>query len=105
MFEIFAEEEGTGLLDALAGSSSNIGGQRGAVLLNGQAVSSNQLRDRVAYVQCDSHLSPDLSVRQTLSLHYWLRHSSSHHRKLDTKDRVSSKHRYKRNKLPDYLHV
>ncbi|XP_069674878.1 ATP-binding cassette sub-family G member 8 [Periplaneta americana] len=85
-----AEEEGTGLLDALSGRSSNIGKQRGAILLNGQSVSPNQLRDRVAYVQCDSHLSPDLSVRQTLSLHHWLRHSSSHHGKLNTKDRIDA---------------
>ena len=45
----------------------------------------------MAYVQCDSHLSPDLSVRQTLSLHHWLRYSSAHHTKLNTKDRVSFK--------------
>ncbi|KAJ9579822.1 hypothetical protein L9F63_004528, partial [Diploptera punctata] len=85
-----SEEEGTGLLDSLSGRSSNIGKQRGAILLNGQSVSSNQLRDRVAYVQCDSHLSPDLSVRQTLSLHHWLRHSSSHHGKIGTKDRIDA---------------
>jgi ABC-type multidrug transport system ATPase subunit len=58
-------------------------------LLNGQSVSPSQLRDRVAYVQCDSRLSPDLSVRQALSLHHWLCHSSGHHSKLSTKDRVS----------------
>ncbi|PSN37420.1 hypothetical protein C0J52_21078, partial [Blattella germanica] len=85
-----SEEEGTGLLDALSGRSSNIGKQRGAILLNGQSVSSGQLRDRVAYVQSDSHLSPDLSVRQTLSLHHWLRHSSGHRGKIDTKDRIDA---------------
>ena len=77
------------MLDALSGCASNCGKQRGAVLLNGQSVSPSQLRDRVAYVQCDSHLSPDLSVRQTLGLHHWLRYSSAHHSKLNTKDRVS----------------
>jgi hypothetical protein len=77
------------LLDALSGCASNCGKQRGAVLLNGQSISSSQLRDRVAYVQCDSHLSPDLSVTQTLSLHHWLRYSNAHHSKLSTKDRVS----------------
>ena len=90
MFKLHAEEEGTDLLEALAGWASNTGKQRGAVLLNGQSVSPSQLRDRVAYVQCDSHLSPDLSVRQTLSLHHWLRYSGAHHSKLNTKDRVSS---------------
>lgn len=85
-----AEEEGTGLLEALAGWASNTGKQRGAVLLNGQSVSPSQLRDRVAYVQCDSHLSPDLSVRQTLSLHHWLRYSGAHHSKLNTKDRIDA---------------
>ncbi|PNF34419.1 hypothetical protein B7P43_G13248 [Cryptotermes secundus] len=85
-----AEEEGTGLLDTLSGRSSNIGKHRGVILLNGQSVSPSQLRDRVAYVQCDSRLSPDLSVRQALSLHHWLCHSSGHHSKLNTKDRIDA---------------
>nr|CAD7462577.1 unnamed protein product [Timema tahoe] len=72
-----AEEEGTGFLEALSGRSSHTGRIRGDVLLNGQLVHSHQLRDRVAYVESNSHLSPDLSVKQTLRFHHWLRRAGN----------------------------
>ncbi|GLH08224.1 Uncharacterized protein GBIM_13508 [Gryllus bimaculatus] len=84
-----SEEEGTTLLDVLAGRSTR-GKIRGDVLLNGQSVRSQQLRDRVAYVQSDSHLSPDLTVRQTLSFHHHLRRSPTQAGKLDTKNRINA---------------
>lgn len=91
---LIAEDEGTALLDVLSGRSSNIGKIHGDILLNGQSVRSHQLRTRVAYVQSDNHLCPDLTVLQTLGFHHWLRRASTHGltsnvAKLAIKDRVS----------------
>ncbi|KAJ8866703.1 hypothetical protein PR048_032564 [Dryococelus australis] len=71
------EEEGTALLDTLAGRTCCVGNMRGDILLNGLSVRLQQLRDRVAYVQANSCLCPDLSVRRTLCFHDRLRRIDS----------------------------
>ncbi|XP_063227752.1 ATP-binding cassette sub-family G member 8 [Bacillus rossius redtenbacheri] len=67
------EEEGSALLDVLAGRTSRAGAVRGDVMLNGSSVGPGQLRDRVACVRADGRLCADLSVRRTLCFHHRLR--------------------------------
>lgn len=65
-----SEEEGTALLDLVAGLRNPV---LGNIILNGQAVKAHNLKSRVAFVQNDSHLCKDMTVLQTLRFHYDLR--------------------------------
>lgn len=82
-----SENEGTAILDAIAGKQSPIVGD---IILNGQNVRSNRLRKRVAYVQNDPHLCKDMTVTQTLRFHYDLKKPTGklEHLKIDAMDRV-----------------
>lgn len=85
-----SENEGTALLDAIAGKSSPI---MGDIILNGQHVKARHLRNRVAYVQSDPHLCRDMTVIQTLRFHYDLKKPTGklEHLKIDAMDRVGSR--------------
>ena len=82
-----SEEEGTALLDLVAGTASPVVGD---IILNGQNVKSNALRSRVAYVQSDPHLCKDMTVIQTLRFHYDLKKPTDKlgYLKIDAMDRV-----------------
>lgn len=82
-----SEDEGTAILDAIAGKRSPIVGD---IILNGQNVRSNHLKKRVAYVQNDPHLCKDMTVIQTLRFHYDLKKPTGklQHLKIDAMDRV-----------------
>lgn len=83
-----SEEEGTALLDVVAGLRTPVVGD---VILNGQNVKARSLRNRVAYVQNDSHLCKDMTALQTLRFHYDLKKPTDKlgHLKIDAMDRVS----------------
>lgn len=83
-----SEDEGTGILDVIAGKTRPLVGD---VVLNGQHdVRQHSLRNRVAYVQCDSHLCKDMTVLQTMRFHYDLKKPTPklEHLKIDAMDRV-----------------
>ena len=88
--------EGTALCDILSGvaaSSWNYGTKiRGELVVNGVQMSaaSSRLRDRVAYVQTDNNFTPDMSVRQTMLFHAFLREPGTHARARDTKGRINA---------------
>ncbi|XP_017770298.1 PREDICTED: ATP-binding cassette sub-family G member 8 isoform X2 [Nicrophorus vespilloides] len=83
-----SEDEGTAILDVIAGKSSPVIGD---VLLNGQNVRKSALRSRVAYVQSDSHLCKDMTAIQTLRFHYDLKRPTGklEHLKIDAIDRIN----------------
>lgn len=83
-----SEEEGTALLDVLAGLKSPI---LGSIVLNGQTVRAHGLKSRVAYVQSDLNLCKDLTVVQTLRFHYDLKKPTDKlgYLKIEAMDRVS----------------
>ena len=84
-----AAEEGTALLDTLAGVPSPLAGRvHGDVILNGQSLPRRTLSNRVAYVRSERTLNPYLSVEQTLYFTSWLRRPGYQGAKTDTKDRV-----------------
>lgn len=82
-----SENEGTALLNTIAGKESPVVGD---ILLNGQHVRARHLKNRVAYVQSDAHLCKDMTVIQTLRFHYDLKKPTSklQHLKIDAMDRV-----------------
>ena len=85
----FAEGEGTALCDILSNSYNSWQMKlHGDILVNGVSVSPSRLQDRVAYVRQDNHFSPDMSVRQTMLFHAFLREPGTHTRSRDTKGRV-----------------
>ncbi|KAI7815045.1 ABC subfamily G member 8 [Rhyzopertha dominica] len=83
-----SEEEGTALLDVVAGLRTPVVGD---VILNGQNVKARSLRNRVAYVQNDSHLCKDMTALQTLRFHYDLKKPTDKlgHLKIDAMDRIN----------------
>ncbi|KAK9709889.1 ABC transporter [Popillia japonica] len=84
-----SEDEGTGILDVIAGKTRPLVGD---VVLNGQHdVRQHSLRNRVAYVQCDSHLCKDMTVLQTMRFHYDLKKPTPklEHLKIDAMDRIN----------------
>ncbi|KAF2879508.1 hypothetical protein ILUMI_26662 [Ignelater luminosus] len=83
-----SEEEGTALLDVLAGREKPAVGD---MILNGQNVNQNALRSRVAYGQNNSNLCKDMTVLQTLRFHYDLRKPTGklQHLKIDAMDRIN----------------
>ncbi|KAE8740853.1 ABC-transporter, subfamily G member 11 [Frankliniella occidentalis] len=84
-------EEGTALLDTLAGCPSRLAGRvHGDILLNGQCMPRRSLSNRVAYVRSERTLNPYLSVEQTLYFTNWLRQPGYQGAKTDTKDRVAA---------------
>lgn len=82
-----SEEEGTALLDLVAGIAVPVVGD---VFLNGQNVKPEALRSRVAYVQNDSHLCKDMTAMQTLRFHYDMKRPTDKlgYLKIDSLDRV-----------------
>ncbi|KAJ8967314.1 hypothetical protein NQ317_013783 [Molorchus minor] len=83
-----SEQEGTALLDVVAGLSAPLIGN---ILLNGQNVRHNHLRSRVAYVQSDNHLCKDMTVIQTLRFHYDLKKPTDKlgYLKINAMDRIN----------------
>ncbi|EFA09595.1 ATP-binding cassette sub-family G member 8 [Tribolium castaneum] len=83
-----SEEEGTALLDLVAGHAKPVVGD---IILNGQTVKSEMLKNRVAYVQSDSHLCKDMTVIQTLRFHYDLKKPTDKlgYLKIDAMDRIN----------------
>ena len=61
----------------------------GDILLNGVSVSPSRLQDRVAYVRRNNAFGADMSVRQTMLFHSFLREPGTHARSRDAKGRVS----------------
>lgn len=85
-----SEEEGSALLDVIAGHERQAVGD---IILNGQNVSNSALKSRVAYAQNNSYLCEDMTVLQTLRFHYDLKRPTDKlaHLKIDAMDRVSIK--------------
>ncbi|KAK9871754.1 hypothetical protein WA026_014209 [Henosepilachna vigintioctopunctata] len=83
-----SEEEGTALLDLVAGISKPIVGD---IILNGHHVTRNALQSRVAYVQNDQHLCHDMTAAQTLRFHYDLKKPTDKlgYFKVDAMDRIN----------------
>lgn len=85
----FPAAEGTALCDILANNVNSWGSRlRGDILVNGVHVTPSRLQDRVAYVKQDNDFAPDMSVRQTMLFHAFLREPGTHARARDTKGRV-----------------
>ena len=85
-----AEPEGTAFCQILSNSFNSW--QRrlhGDILLNGVSVSPARLQDRVAYVRRNNAFGADMSVRQTMLFHSFLREPGTHSRARDAKGRVS----------------
>ncbi|CAG0900354.1 unnamed protein product [Darwinula stevensoni] len=86
-----SELEGTAMLDMLAGTGgfwNRAGGLRGEIIVNGSHLQARKLRHRVAYVQQNQDFQPNMSVRQTLLFHAFLREPGNAARDTDTKGRV-----------------
>ncbi|CAH1971145.1 unnamed protein product [Acanthoscelides obtectus] len=83
-----SEEEGTALLDLVAGLRVPV---LGSILLNGQNVRANSLESRVAYVQNDLNLCKDMTVLQTMRYHYDLKKPTDKlgYLKIDAMDRIN----------------
>ena len=85
-----AEPEGTALCQILSNSYNSWQHRlHGDILLNGVSVSPARLQDRVAYVRRNNAFGADMSVRQTMLFHSFLREPGSHARARDAKGRVS----------------
>lgn len=82
-----SEDEGTAVLDVIAGLKKPIIGD---VILNGQNVKDWALKNRVAYVQNDAHLCKDMTALQMLRYHYDLKKPTEKlgHLKIYAMDRV-----------------
>ncbi|XP_056632614.1 ATP-binding cassette sub-family G member 8 isoform X1 [Diorhabda sublineata] len=83
-----SEEEGTALLDVVAGLQKPV---LGTIILNGRKVESHTLKPRVAYVQSDLNLCKDMTVVQTLRFHYDLRKPTDKlgYLKIEAMDRIN----------------
>ena len=88
---IFPEPEGTAFCEILS-NSFNAWQNRlhGDILLNGVSVSPARLQDRVAYVRRNNAFGADMSVRQTMLFHSFLREPGTHARSRDARGRVSN---------------
>ena len=89
-FPPLAEPEGTAFCQILSNSFNSW--QRrlhGDIMLNGVSVSPARLQDRVAYVRRNNAFGADMSVRQTMLFHSFLREPGTHSRARDAKGRVS----------------
>ena len=76
-----AGAEGTALCDIIANNLTRWRTQvRGTLVLNGVSIEPSKLQDRVAYVRTDNNFAPDMSVRQTMLFHAFLREPGSHSR-------------------------
>lgn len=85
----FSEAEGTAFCDILANNFNSWQVRlSGELIVNGVSVAPRRLADRVAYVRKNHNFSPDMSVRQTMLFHSFLREPGSHVRSRDTKGRV-----------------
>merc|ERR1712223_535404 len=83
--------EGTALCDIIANNLTRWRTQvRGTIVLNGVSIEPSKLQDRVAYVRTDNNFAPDMSVRQTMLFHAFLREPGSHSRARDTKGRINA---------------
>ena len=77
----FPGAEGTALCDIIANNLNRWRTQvRGTIVLNGVSIDPSKLQDRVAYVRTDNNFAPDMSVRQTMLFHAFLREPGSHSR-------------------------
>lgn len=84
-------EEGTALCNILSNNLNRWRSQvRGTIVVNGVTVDSSKLQDRVSYVKTDNNFAPDMSVRQTMLFHAFLREPGSHSRARDTKGRINA---------------
>uniref|UniRef100_A0A1Y1MDB6 ABC transporter domain-containing protein n=1 Tax=Photinus pyralis TaxID=7054 RepID=A0A1Y1MDB6_PHOPY len=83
-----SEEEGTALLDVIAGKTKPAVGD---IILNGRGVSAGILKPRVAYTQNNSNLCKDMTALQTLRFHYDLKRPTAKldHLKIDAMDRIN----------------
>ncbi|CAG9840598.1 unnamed protein product, partial [Diabrotica balteata] len=83
-----SEEEGTALLDIIAGFTSPA---LGTIFLNGHSVRAHTLKSRVAYVQNDLNLCKDMTVVQTLRFHYDLKKPTEKlgYLKIESMDRIN----------------
>jgi ABC-type multidrug transport system ATPase subunit len=83
--------EGTALFSILANQHSHLGSNlRGDIIVNGINVQPARLADRVAYVEQDVSFSPDMSVRQTLLFHSFMREPGTLMRSRDNKGRIDA---------------
>ena len=93
---VVTETEGTALCDIVSHQASKWWNYntriRGDTVINGVRLpaASTRLRDRVAYVQTDNNFTPDMSVRQTMLFHAFLREPGTHARARDTKGRINA---------------
>ncbi|KAF5281613.1 hypothetical protein FQR65_LT02933 [Abscondita terminalis] len=83
-----SEEEGTALLDVLAGIEKPAVGE---IILNGQTVNSKILKPRIAYTQNNSNLCKNMTALQTMRFHYDLKKPTGKldHLKVDAMDRIN----------------
>lgn len=87
---VFPEPEGTAFCEILSNSYNSWQYRlHGDILLNGVSVSPARLQDRVAYVRRNNAFGADMSVRQTMLFHSFLREPGAHARSRDAKGRVS----------------
>lgn len=86
-----SEEEGTALLDVVAGLKAPVVGN---IILNGQNIRGRHLKSRVAYVQSNPNLCKDMTVIQTLRFHCDLKNPTDRlgYLKKDAMDRVRILH-------------
>ncbi len=92
VFLALSEPEGTALCNILSNSYNSWQHTlHGDILMNGVTVSPSRLEDRVAYVRQNNSFSPDMSVRQTMLFHSFLREPGTHSRARDAKGRVSGR--------------
>eukprot|EP00096_Caligus_rogercresseyi_P011213 TRINITY_DN4346_c0_g1_i1.p1 TRINITY_DN4346_c0_g1~~TRINITY_DN4346_c0_g1_i1.p1 ORF type:complete len:975 (+),score=241.06 TRINITY_DN4346_c0_g1_i1:188-3112(+) len=85
------EDEGTALCDIISNSFNHWNTRLDAdIILNGISVSAKRLEDRVSYVKRNINFSPDMSVRQTMLFHSFLREPGAHTRSMDTKGRINA---------------
>jgi len=83
--------EGTALFSILSNRYSSLGSDmRGDIIVNGINVQPARLADRVAYVEQDVSFSPDMSVRQTLLFHSFMREPGTLLRRRDNKGRIDA---------------
>merc|ERR1719362_2207415 len=84
-------KEGTALCQILANRHRGLGKRlRGDILINGINVDPSRLADRVALVERDISFTPDMSVRQTMLFHAFLREPGTLTRGRDTKGRINA---------------
>ncbi|XP_060528017.1 ATP-binding cassette sub-family G member 8 isoform X2 [Cylas formicarius] len=83
-----SEEEGTAILDLVAGRKRLT---QGDVLLNGQRLRCDALRSRVAYAQSNPHLCKDMTAVQMMRFHYDLKRPTGKlgYLKINSADRIN----------------